>query len=124
MSRLLEVDDLRTHFFTQDGVVKAVDGVSFTLDEGETLGLVGESGCGKSVTALSIMRLIPSRPGKIVEGQILFEGRDLLSLPDERDAPGPGQRDRHDLPGAHDLAQPGAHHRPPDHRGRWSSTWA
>src|SRR5674476_813232 len=83
MSRLLEVHDLRTNFYTQDGVVKAVNGVSYTLDEGETLGLVGESGCGKSVSALSIMRLIPQPPGRIVGGKILFQGRDLLGLSDE-----------------------------------------
>src|SRR5258708_14890808 len=76
---LLEVRDLKTQFFTPEGVVKAVDGVSFELHAGETLGIVGESGCGKSVTALSIMRLIP-RPGKIVDGSVLFEGRDLVGL--------------------------------------------
>jgi ABC-type dipeptide/oligopeptide/nickel transport system ATPase component len=77
---LLEVRDLRTQFFTQDGVVKAVNGVSFTLNEGEALGLVGESGCGKSVSALSLMRLIPQPPGKIVSGEVWFDGRDLLKL--------------------------------------------
>ena len=71
--RLLSINDLRTHFFTLTGVVKAVDGVSFSIDKGETLGLVGESGSGKTVTALSIMRLIP-RPGKIVSGSAEFEG--------------------------------------------------
>src|SRR5258708_30897879 len=76
---LLEVRDLKTQFFTPEGVVKAVDGVSFELHAGETLGIVGESGCGKSVTALSIMRLIP-RPGRIVGGSVLFEGRDLVGL--------------------------------------------
>ncbi|MBI4565033.1 MAG: ABC transporter ATP-binding protein [Planctomycetes bacterium] len=80
---LLEIKNLRTHFFTSDGVVKAVDGVSFLLGRGEVLGIVGESGCGKSVTALSMMRLV-SLPGRIVEGEILFEGRDLARLP-ERD---------------------------------------
>src|SRR4028118_246619 len=75
---LLEVKDLRTHFHTQDGVVKAVDGVSFHVDKGETLGIVGESGSGKSVTSLSVMRLIPQPPGKIASGQILFDGDDLL----------------------------------------------
>ncbi len=75
---LLEVKDLRTHFHTQDGVVKAVDGVSFHVEKGETLGIVGESGSGKSVTSLSVMRLIPQPPGKIVSGHILFDGDDLL----------------------------------------------
>ena len=77
---LLEVEDLRTHFFTDEGVVKAVDGVSFHIDEGETLGLVGESGCGKSVSALSLMRLVPDPPGRIVAGSVKFEGRDILAL--------------------------------------------
>ena len=77
---LLEVNDLRTYFYTQEGVVKAVDGTSYSVEEGETLGLVGESGCGKSVSALSILRLIPSPPGKIVSGEIMFQGRDLLKL--------------------------------------------
>ena len=69
---LLEVKDLQTRFFTRDGVVRAVDGVSFQLEAGETLGIVGESGCGKSVTALSLMRLIPQPPGKITNGQSRF----------------------------------------------------
>ena len=77
---LLEVDDLQTHFFTQDGVVRAVNGVSYHVNAGETLGVVGESGCGKSVTALSILRLVSSPPGRIVGGQIRFQGRDLLTL--------------------------------------------
>ena len=80
MPKLLEVKNLRTYFYTQEGVVRAVDGVSWDLDEGETLGLVGESGCGKSVTAMSILRLIPNPPGRIVEGEIIFEGKDLLKL--------------------------------------------
>src|SRR5881398_679179 len=79
MSHLLEIKDLKTHFQTREGLVRAVDGVSFYLDRGELLGLVGESGCGKSITALSIMRLV-APPGKIVNGEILFEGRDLLKL--------------------------------------------
>jgi peptide/nickel transport system ATP-binding protein len=78
---ILEIDDLRTHFFTRDGVIKAVDGVSLQLHRGETLGVVGESGCGKSVAALSILRLIPSPPGRFVTGAIRFEGRNLLDLP-------------------------------------------
>jgi ABC-type dipeptide/oligopeptide/nickel transport system ATPase component len=69
---LLEVENLKTHFFTRDGVVRAVDGVSFTIEPGETLALVGESGCGKSVTSLSILRLIASPPGRIVSGAIRF----------------------------------------------------
>jgi peptide/nickel transport system ATP-binding protein/oligopeptide transport system ATP-binding protein len=77
---LLRIEDLSTSFFTNRGVVKAVDGVDLEIKRGETLGLVGESGCGKSVTALSVMRLIPDPPGKIVNGQILFEGRDLIRL--------------------------------------------
>jgi len=79
-TRLLEVADLRTWFFTRDGVVRAVDGVSFNVAAGETLAIVGESGCGKSVTALSVLRLIPSPPGRIVSGAIGFAGRDLLGL--------------------------------------------
>jgi oligopeptide/dipeptide ABC transporter ATP-binding protein len=77
---LLEVDDLRTHFFTREGVVHAVDGVSFSVEEGKTLGLVGESGCGKSVTALSIMGLLPRPPARIVGGGVHFGGRDLTRL--------------------------------------------
>ncbi|OHD31546.1 MAG: peptide ABC transporter ATP-binding protein [Spirochaetes bacterium GWC2_52_13] len=78
--RLLEVKGLQTYFKTDAGIVKAVDGISFTLNKGETLGIVGESGSGKSVTNLSIMRLIPSPPGKIVGGEVLFEGKDILKL--------------------------------------------
>jgi peptide/nickel transport system ATP-binding protein len=77
---ILDIADLRTWFFTRDGVVRAVDGVSFHVIPGETLAIVGESGCGKSVTALSVLRLIPSPPGRIVSGAIRFAGRDLLSL--------------------------------------------
>jgi len=82
MARLLEVKGLRTQFFTQDGVVNAVNGISYTLDEGETLGIVGESGCGKSVGVMSLIRLIPSPPGKIVGGEVLFNGQDLLKISD------------------------------------------
>ncbi len=80
---LLEVRDLQTYFYTDEGVGRAVDGVSFTLGRGETLGLVGESGCGKSVTALSIMRLVAVPPGKIESGQVLLRDRDLLQLSEE-----------------------------------------
>ncbi len=77
---ILELRDLHTHFHTPDGVVKAVDGVTYSLDAGETLGVVGESGCGKSVTALSILRLIPEPPGRIFGGGIFFEGKDLTKM--------------------------------------------
>lgn len=79
---ILEVEDLRTYFYTRDGVVRSVDGVSFSVSEGETLAIVGESGCGKSVTSLSILRLIASPPGKIVSGSIRFHGKDLLDFSD------------------------------------------
>jgi oligopeptide/dipeptide ABC transporter ATP-binding protein len=77
---LLEVDNLHTHFFTREGVVRAVDGVSFQVEAGKTLGIVGESGCGKSVTALSLMGLIPKPPARIVEGSVNFMGRELTTL--------------------------------------------
>jgi peptide/nickel transport system ATP-binding protein len=79
--RLLDVKGLKTYFFTDEGVVRAVDGIDLHIDKGETLGVVGESGCGKSVTALSIMRLIPQPPGKIVEGEIRYGGVNLVDLP-------------------------------------------
>jgi oligopeptide transport system ATP-binding protein len=83
MAPILQVKDLRTQFFTQDGIVHAVNGASFEVSEGETLGIVGESGCGKSVSMLSIMRLIPQPPGKIVGGEVIFEGQDLLQLTED-----------------------------------------
>ena len=83
MANLLEVRNLQTQFFTQDGVVHAVSGISYDLQEGACLGIVGESGCGKSVSVLSVMRLIPDPPGKIVGGEVFFRGRDLLRLSDE-----------------------------------------
>lgn len=75
---LLEVKNLKTYFYTEEGAVQAVDGVDFVIKKGETLGVIGESGCGKSVTALSIIQLVPSPPGKIIEGEVWFEGEDLL----------------------------------------------
>ena len=81
---VLDVRDLKTHFFTREGVVRAVDGISFSIEPGQTLGIVGESGCGKSVTALSIMGLIPKPPAKIVGGQVLFQGRDLANLSEKQ----------------------------------------
>ncbi len=80
MDPLLEVRDLTTRFYTLDGVVHAVNGISYTLSEGETLGIVGESGCGKSVSVLSVMALIPEPPGKIAAGEVLYRGQDLLKL--------------------------------------------
>ncbi|MEG0075975.1 MAG: ABC transporter ATP-binding protein [Eubacterium sp.] len=76
--KLLEVKDLKTYFYTEEGVVKSVDGVSFSVDKGKTLGVVGESGCGKSITSLSIMQLVETPPGKIVGGEIIFKGENLL----------------------------------------------
>jgi len=80
---LLEVKDLETRFFTQDGVVKAVNGISYSLGEGETLAIVGESGCGKSVSVMSLLRLIPEPPGKVTGGEAIFLGRDLLQMDKE-----------------------------------------
>jgi oligopeptide/dipeptide ABC transporter ATP-binding protein len=83
MASLLEVRDLQTSFFTSDGEVRAVNGVSFDIEQGKTLGLVGESGCGKSVTALSAMRLLPKGTGKIVGGSVLYRGKDIADIADE-----------------------------------------
>jgi len=83
MAKLLQVQNLETRFYTQDGVVQAVNGINYDLGEGETLGIVGESGCGKSVSVLSMIRLIPTPPGKITDGHVLFEGRDLLTMDNE-----------------------------------------
>lgn len=80
---LLEIKDLKTHFFTDDGVLPSVDGVSYAINKGETLGVVGESGSGKSVTSLSILKLIPDPPGRIVGGQILFEGKDIVKFSED-----------------------------------------
>ncbi|MDA0655250.1 MAG: ABC transporter ATP-binding protein [Proteobacteria bacterium] len=82
MTTLLEIEDLHTQFFTSAGTVRAVDGITYNVDEGETVAIVGESGCGKSVSAMSILRLIPWPPGKIVQGSIKFQGKDLLKLSD------------------------------------------
>ncbi len=83
MAELLDIRNLTTRFYTREGVVHAVNGISYTLDEGEILGVVGESGCGKSVSMLSVMRLIPDPPGKIVDGEVIFYRRDLLQLKQE-----------------------------------------
>jgi oligopeptide/dipeptide ABC transporter ATP-binding protein len=84
LERILEIVDLKTQFYTQEGIVKAVNGVDFYVNIGETVGIVGESGSGKSVTALSILRLIPQPPGRIVSGDILFDGKSLMSLSEEQ----------------------------------------
>ena len=84
MADLLEVRGLQTHFASERGVVRAVDGVDLRLERGRTLGIVGESGCGKSVTALSIMGLVPQPPGRIAAGEVRFEGEDLLKAPVQR----------------------------------------
>ncbi|WP_027307663.1 ABC transporter ATP-binding protein [Caloramator sp. ALD01] len=83
MGELLSIKNLKTYFYTEDGVIKAVDDVSLSIREGETLGVVGESGCGKSITAMSILKLIPNPPGKIVDGEIIFDGKDLTKATDE-----------------------------------------
>jgi oligopeptide/dipeptide ABC transporter ATP-binding protein len=83
VTKLLEISGLTTYFYTSGGTVKAVDGISYDLEEGETLAIVGESGCGKSVSALSLMRLIPNPPGEIVDGKMIFMGKDLLALSEE-----------------------------------------
>ncbi|OZT12744.1 peptide ABC transporter ATP-binding protein [Priestia aryabhattai] len=80
---ILEIKNLHTHFFSKKGITKAVDGIDLTLHEGETLGIVGESGCGKSMTSLSILRLVPTPPGKIVEGSIKLKGKDILTMSEE-----------------------------------------
>jgi len=83
MTSLLEVKDLRTYFYTEEGIVKAVDGITYDVKEGETLALVGESGCGKSVSALALLRLIPIPPGRIVSGEVIFQGEDLLGMSED-----------------------------------------
>ena len=77
---VLEVKNLKTYFYTDEGIVRSVDGVDFSLEQGKTLAIVGESGCGKSVTSFSLLRIVQSPPGKIVDGEILFDGQDLLKL--------------------------------------------
>ena len=100
---ILQVNGLQTYFYTRDGVVKAVDGLSYHVNKGECVGLVGESACGKSVSAMSVLRLIPNPPGVIVGGEILFKGEDLLMVDEDTDARHPRQPDCHGLPGALDA---------------------
>ena len=124
MAPLLRVNDLRTSFFTSDGEVRAVDGVTFDIEDGRTVGLVGESGCGKSVTALSIVQLLPKGTGRIVGGEHSFQGNDLASLSGREDAPHPRQRDLDDFPGADDVAQPRHDDRRSDRRDRAAASAA
>ena len=105
MSAILEVRGLRTHFETARGIVKAVNGVDLSVETGSTLGVVGESGCGKTVLALSLLRLVPSPPGRIVGGSVLLAGRELLSLARRGNAAGSRMRNLDDLPGADDIAE-------------------
>ena len=114
---LLDIRGLKTHFATDDGIVQAVDGVDLTVSRGETVCVVGESGCGKTVTALSVLKLIAMPPGRIVGGQILWQGRDLVPHAAGRDEPDSRPGNRHRVPGADDLAQPRLYHRRPDRRG-------
>ena len=104
---LLEIKDLSIHYVTKEGTFKSVNHVNLELEEGETIGLVGETGAGKTTTALGILRLLQSPPAKIVSGEILFKGTDLLKV----------SEDRHDLPGSHDGAEPDHARGRPDHRG-------
>ncbi len=101
--RVLEVKNLRTYFYTDEGVVKAVDGLSYYVNRGECVGLVGESACGKSVSAMSVLRLIPYPPGVIVGGEIIFKGEDLLQASEERMRHIRGNLHSHGLSGAHDI---------------------
>ena len=112
---LLEVKDLKVSFRTEDGIVRAVDGVSFSIAKGEVLGIVGESGSGKSVTMMSVMRLIID-PNAVFEGQVIYKGRDLMKLGQDAMREVRGVRDRDDLPGPDDLAQPGLPGRLADRR--------
>ena len=100
---LLDVQNLKTQFKTPDGIIHAVNGVSLSMEEGETLGIVGESGCGKSVTMLSILRLIPMPPGKIVGGEAFFRGQDLLKMSEEDLQTCARRPDRHGFSRSHDF---------------------
>ena len=108
---VLEIENLQTHFFTGEGIARAVDGVSLSVERKKTLGLVGESGCGKSVTALSILRLVPAPPGRIVAGRIMLSGEDILSLSDVQMRSVRGKLGLHDFSGTHDEPQSRFYHR-------------
>jgi len=124
MPPLLEVRGLHTEFRTGAGLVRAVDGVSYTVEHGETVAIVGESGSGKSVGALSIMRLIPNPPGRITAGEILFDGRDLRGLSEAQMREVRGRDIGMVFQEPMTSLNPVLTNRPPDHRGRWSSTRA
>ncbi len=117
MSKILSVNNLTVHFHTEAGIVRALEDVSFSIEEGEVLGLVGETGCGKSVTALSVMGLLPVPPGKILGGTIEFGGRDLLSLNSEEMRAPERKRPGHDFPGSHEQPEPGVYRRLPGRGG-------
>ena len=114
---VLEIRDLSVGFDTGGGLVTVLDGVNLVVRKGEILGLVGESGCGKTVTSLSVLRLLPSPPARILGGEILFDGRDLLRLEHEAAARRARVADRDGVPGPDGQPQPGVHHRRPDRRG-------
>ena len=111
---ILEIKDLTVDFDTEDGLVHAVTNVSYDLYPGEVLGIVGESGSGKSVSMLSVLGLIPMPPGRILTGEAIYKGKDLLKLPEGSAAGDPRRRDGDDLPGPDDVAEPGVHDRRPD----------
>ncbi len=109
--RILKVRDLSVSFATDNGPAKVIEDVSFSVEHGRTLGLVGESGCGKSVTAMSIIRLLPSPPSRVESGRIFFNGHDLLELDDAAMRNYSGQSDRYDFPGTDDEPQSDLFHR-------------
>lgn len=117
MSDILKIEDLVIQYDTDSGCVHALNGLSLTLREGETLGLVGETGAGKTTLARSIMGLIQCPPGKIVSGKILYRGEDLLTMKEKHRQSHPRQRDLHDLSGSHDQPQPRHDSWRPDCRG-------
>lgn len=117
MGTILDIKRLAVEFHTNDGLVKALNGVDLKLEEGTTLGLVGETGAGKTTLSKAVMRLIQCPPGKIVSGEILYEGRDLLKLPKEGHAENLRQTDFDDFSRSHDRAQSGDDRRRTDCRG-------